>query len=1344
MKNFLPQFIQKQYREGIWRGRFEAYTMFIDLSGFTAMTEALMREGNEGAEKLSRILNSIFNPLVRLVYQRGGFIPYFAGDAFTAIFQKQEDPDYIHDFLHTADEISRLVSSPSFSFESFRIGMKVGLSFGAVEWGIVGKEWQSYYFRGPGIDQCAESQMHASIGEIVLDTALREKLPPKIKATSHGARGYFLLSSQLTYQVPLFPVTESPEEVFSEEILTRFLPKSVLNFNEEGEFRSVVSIFCSFMGVDNHELMDQFSTIFLDLVVNFSGYFKEIDFGDKGGVLVAFFGAPVTFENNISRALEFTSTLREELTKLQVQSPLVYRIGITSGIAYTGRVGGEERMQYAAVGNRVNLAARLMTHADWGEVLVDEEVRKTRLFTFKHKGDISYKGVPGPVPTYILLGRNLEQEPEFVRAMVGRTEELKQLTDFSRAVFEKQRPGIAFIYGEAGIGKSRLLFEVRKKLLETYRLSWLTCLADQILRKPFNAFIYCLKNYFDQAPEFEAASNLKHFEQWFADLAGHLEKKTHPEAAAILRELYRTKPILAALVGLKTEDTIWQRLDARGRYQNTIGAISNLFLAESLIQPTVIELEDAHWIDESSKDFLEKFLPRIASFPILVLVTARYEDDGSKPEILDSKKITAQQIDFFEEDLNILEPEVLRAYTEDYLKGEITEAFFELLQRTTNGNPFYLEQLLEYFTESNLLEKEKGRWHIQDNNIRLSNSIQAILTARLDRLSALVRETVKAAAVIGREFEVPVLTEVMTALKAFSRSKKSPSTVLQKQIKLAEKSQIWRAMNELRYIFKHTLLREAVYDMQLRTRLRELHLLIAEAIEKVYADQLEDHYLDLAFHFEQAEVLDKTMSYLQKAAQHARLYYQNQQALACYDKLLEFLEKDVEDLPLEIQTLLSKGKVLELTGKWDEANVVYHQSLSLSQKLKDKLLLGEANNNLGHLLLLQGEYKDARLYLEVSASYFETLKNTPGIAKVYGDLGNLFFRQGNYESAKSYFTQSINTSRELEYSASSTQIVANLALAHMNQGNYDEGLRWLQTQLELAQENEDKQGMATLYTNMGIVNFEKGDIEAAQRSHEKGLELAEELGNKLLTAIAVGCLGSVKERKGDYPGAMKHFLEDLKLAKELGDPQGIAIAHSLLGELYSIMGEFEKAMPHLEKAYATSKELGYRKGIAKAVNTLGDLHYFMGNYEESLNYYNQAIELTREINNKLVLGSSLSEKAIVLLASGNLEKSRKIHNEALTLAKDLGNPDLLLEIQLLGLRIAKEEGKNEEVLEKIQTMLPTTNGYAEKAALHFLAFEIKPNPENHFKALSFYQDLFTQTPKYLYKQRIAQLKKWRS
>ncbi len=1318
--------------------------MFVDLSGFTSMTETLMRQGNAGAEKLSRILNSIFRPPVSLVYQRGGFIPYFAGDAFTAIFPKQDNPSNTADFLLTADEICCLVSSPDFNMEEFRIGMKVGLSFGKVEWGFVGGNRQSFYFRGPGIDQCAESQMHASIGEIVLDDELKLELPDIVHTTSHGSKGYHLLSCPLPFAKPQALSPHIIETQLPEDILALFMPRQVIEFNERGEFRSVVSVFCSFSGVEDHDTLDRFTSIFLELIHNFSGYFKEVDFGDKGGVLVGFFGAPVSFENNVGRALEFVTTLREELAELQNETRLLYRIALTSGIAYTGLVGGDERCQYAAVGNRVNLAARLMTHADWGEVLVDEEVRKNRLFSFKHKGDISYKGVPGPVPTYIFLGRNLEQEPAFAGAMVGRDKEFGDLLRFSMEVFQQQRAGIAFIYGEAGIGKSRLVFELRKKLTEAYPISWLTSLADQILRKPFNAFIYCLKNYFDQAPEFEPATNLKHFEQWFGDLVEHLQQSKHSEAPAVLRELLRTKPILAALVGLKTEDSIWQSLDAPGRYQNTIAAISTLFIAESLVQPTVIELEDAHWLDESSRDFMEQFLPRVANFPALVLLPARYADDGSKPQILTGERLEGRNIPFLEIDLNILQPETLRTYAESYLKGQISPEFFELLQRTTNGNPFYLEQLLEYFTESNLLDHEDGLWHIRDNSIRLSNSVQAILTARIDRLSSLVRETVKAAAVIGREFEVPVLNEVMRVQEAFSLMNGNTSKVLQEQIKLAEKSQIWRAMNELRYIFKHSLLREAVYDMQMRTRLRELHLLIAEAIEKIYADQLEDHYFDLAFHYEQSDVLDKTMEYLQKAAEHARQYYQNRQALICYDKLLEFLEKEVEDKTLEIQTLLSKGKVLELTGVWDEAGAAYNRALFLAKELGEKNLLGRAHNNLGHLLLLRGEYKEARLYLELSASFFETVNDSFGIAKVYGDLGNLFFRQGNYESAKSYFTQSINLSRELEYSASFTQIVANLALAYMNQGAYDEGLRWLQTQLELARQNQDKQGMATLHINMGILNFEKGDIENSQQCHEKGLVLAQELGNKLLNAIAVGCLGSVKERKGDFQGAMEHFQEDLELAEELGDPQGIAIAHCLLGELFSVMGRFDEAILHLEKACTVSTDLGYKKGLAKAVNTLGDVHFFMGNHGRSLEYYDRAIEVTREINNKLVLGNSLSEKSTVLLTTGNLEESRKIYEEVLALATDLGNPDLLFDVQLLGLRINQKAGNREETLRDIEKALSKNPGNAEKAALHFLAFEIEPNPKDHYQAISLYRDLFDQTPKFIYKQRIAQLEEWRS
>lgn len=1297
-----------------------------------------MERGNEGAERLSNILNAIFEPMVHLVYKRGGNIPYFAGDAFTAVFPDELESIDAIQIVQTAKDQLAFLNKVNQEFEEVNINVKIGLSYGKVLWGIVGDDFKSFYFRGFAIDACAESQKYAKEGQIVFDQSFKEKLPQGLETEAILVeKGFYLPNSN--YQasaIQTFPTSEQSN--MSLEVAKKFLPESVIDFKQRGEFRTVIPVFISFKGITDHGMLNDFVTIVLEQFNNFSGYFKEVDFGDKGGVLLGFFGAPVSFENNVERALEFVAAIEEELAKMQKETGLKIKIGITSGIAYTGLVGGKERCQYAAVGNRVNIAARLMVKADWGEVLVDHEIQKSRNFKFKHKGDLTYKGLNEAIPTYQLISRNVETPTHFQGKMIGREAELKLITEYTNKAFKDKKAAVAYIYGEAGIGKTRLGYELKNNLHKKQSTAWYICQSDQILRKPFNPFIYFLKYYFEQSPENTTKDNLASFEKRHQWLVDDIAALNHPKAKAILREIVRTKSVLAALIGLRTENSIWENLDARGRYENTLSALANVLLAETLIQPTVIELEDGHWYDEESKAFLNGLTAEIKDSPVLLLVTSRYDDDGSKPLVFDEKVLKQKEIDSIEIDLNILKPEALQHFAENKLKGKISSEFQELLQRTTNGNPFYAEQIIEYFIESELLEIVDNEWIIKDKNIKISNSINAILTARIDRLSALVKETVKAAAVIGREFEVPVLTEVMKAQESFIRENGNMNSVLNEQIKTAERGQIWQAMNELRYIFKHSLLREAVYDMQLKAHLRDLHRLIGEAIERVYKDKLEERYVDLVFHYEQAEEEEKLVSYLKKAGEFSRRNYQNQQALNFYNKLLNILEEQGDKIE-QVKTLLAKGNVLELVGRWEECESIYETALDLSRKTDDRKLIGKTNNNLGYLLMLKGNYEEANMYLEAAAAFFEAVNNTKGLAKVYGNLGNLYFRQGNYEDAKSHFISSIEMGQSFEHSSTNAQIVANLGLTYMNLGNYDDGIKWQREQLEVCEKANDKQGMATLNTNLGIVLFEKGDYDAALACYEKGLDLSEELGNKLLTSIAIGCIGSVYERKGDYDTAMEHFEKDLVLTKELGDKQGISIALGLIGDLHSVRGEFDEAIRFMKQNLAISEELGYQKGIAKAVNTLGDVYFYKNEFETSLEYYDRAIQVTRDIGNKLVLGFSLVEKGNVLLSMGDIGKAKLVMVEALSLANELGNPDLLFEAKVLSAKVAFGENHKSEAEKELKALLDNDLDDKEAADIYFELSMISGNDTAKKKALKLYKKLYDETPHHLFKLRINEL-----
>ncbi|MBL7814093.1 MAG: tetratricopeptide repeat protein [Saprospiraceae bacterium] len=1236
MKNLIPQYILRQFAIEKSSGSFYATTMFVDISGFTALTESLMRQGTEGAEVLSEILDLIFAPMVTKVYAKGGEIPHFAGDAFTAIFvgnQAEKVAALAHDIRDSFDQ------NPVFEtkFGHFRMNIRIGLSYGEVSWGIIGDRLKTFYFRGNAIDQAAFAQQKAVSQEIVMDSAFQHILMNQDPTLIEKEERYTTVSKQ------------EKERAFAS-----FLPQSVVNFNGKGEFRDVVSVFISFANVISKADLEDYATIVLEQFESFGGYFKELDFGDKGGLMVGFWGAPTAYENNLTRALECILAIKDELSHLQVHRSFKFRAGVTSGVAYAGMIGGMERCQYAVVGSRVNLAARLALQANWNETLVDKHVLHAKTFDFQEKGNLRYKGFSEKVPTFKLLKKKMEERPFFIGDMIGRDTELHHLVELTASTLTNKSAGIAYIWGEPGIGKSRLTFELRHQIEKFLKVTWAVCQSDQILRKPFNSFIYFLKNYFKQSVEQTPTQNKTAFEWMFENLVRSLPESAYTEGA----ELIRTRFVLAALVGLNYPDSLWEQLDARGRYDNTLAAIENLLKALAQVQPLVIEVEDAHWLDADSHVILQNFARHMTALPILIVATMRYDDEGNKNGLFGADILRGGKTKFTDIDLNVLSPQGLKELAESKLKGEVHPDFSEMLWRTTNGNPFYIEQILAYFAENNLLQKIDNQYTVKDTNIRISTSISAILTARIDRLSSILKETVKAAAVIGREFELPVLSEVILQHDEYVRRNGNGQIVLREQIQSAEKGQIWRAMNELRYIFRHSLLREAVYDMQLKTRLRELHFMIAKAIEKVYSNNIEQRYVDLAFHYEQAEVKSKTLEYLRKAADFARRNYQNQQALDFYDRLLKNIENETE----LVKTLIKKGEVLQLVGRWYDSEIAFHEALFKAAATGNINLKGRTNSALGTLLMLKGNYEEARPYLEKAASYFEQVIDSQGIARAYGSLGNLYFRQGEYDLAKDYFSKSIHISREHGL-RSPAQIVSNLGLTYMNQGDYTEGVKTQREELEIAEKNNDLAGAATLWVNLGIVYFEKGDENAALRCFEKGLELCQLLGNKQFTSIALGCIGNVWRVKGNFEKAAGYLTEDLKMCNELGDRQGIAIAHELIGKLYSTKGEFNEAKKHFEESLTLCRQINYQKGIAKALHSLTETFSYHNDFLKALEYCDEAIGIARKINNQLILGQCLVEKAHILLKAGDYYGAKLLQTETVEVAEKLGNEKLSQQVQ---------------------------------------------------------------------------------
>ncbi|OAV43386.1 tetratricopeptide repeat protein [Lewinella sp. 4G2] len=1350
MQPLIPPFIQQRLLDGHLSGEIEAFTLNVDLSGFTPLTEELMKEGVSGAENLSKILNEVFEPLVSLVYAHGGIIPYFAGDAFTAVFPLQLSRIHAQQILQLTDEVRSIFSSRKNIFGGkYRIGIKAGVAAEKVSFGIVGDDLKAFYFRGPAIKAATTAQSKAEEGGVVLSDKMNALLEGQEVITQEISTGFFRVVGEFSFELDttlfMHPLT-LPE--VSTDVAGSFLPAEVVRYDQAGEFRTVVSVFLSFEAIHTHQQLDRFAAAVLKQVSDFGGYFKEVDFGDKGSVMVIFFGAPVSYENITVRALEFALTVRTELEELRdtLETNFRFRIGMTVGTAFTGIVGGKERAQYACVGNRVNLAARIMSAADWQDILVDDELGNTPHFRYKLKGNTSYKGIAEPVPTFSLQGRKQALgKPNYGNRLVGREAEIQQLLAFAQPIFAGKMAGVAYVLGEAGIGKSRLTFEVRRQLNDREPVNWLLASSDQILRKPFNSFIYLLHRMFRQSQELGAAQNQRRFQFRLNQIRQGLRNANSDLAPGILEELDRTQSVLAAQIGIPLPHSLWTQLNAQGRYQNTIAALVNLLRAEAILAPTVLELEDIHWMDEDSHTVIQRLIRQSTNLPILIVATSRADDNGNYSHLKEGETERAASVGSLRVELTALSEEAVRNMAEATLGAPIADETLATLLRTTNSNPFYLEQVLEYFRENELLSTDdQGVLNLTDESIKLSSSISSILTARIDRLSDMVRETVKAAAVIGREFDLPVLTEVLREETGLD-SDEELAELLREQISIAERGQIWSAMSELRYIFRHSLLREAVYSMQLTTRLQQLHHQIANVIERLYQDSLEERFVDLAFHYEHAGNKEKTIEYLGKAANYARSNYQNQQALDLYARLIEKFTNS-PNYELTVNTHLNQGKVLEIVGRWDEAERTYTEAQRIAKSSRDIVLLGRANNHLGRLFTFKGEYEKAMDYLKIAASLFESVDDILGIAKAYTSMGNLYFRTANYQEALKHYNQSLDQGFSQAGISSSAETISHLGLTHMNLGNFGEGIGIIENQIPLHQANQDNMGLANLYTNLGIIYFESGNYDKAKENHYAGLELARELGIKRLQAIGFGSLGSVYEKEGNYEEAVDLFTKDLLICNELGDLQGIAVTEGLIGDINSVMGNFTVAIQHLDHSLAICRELGYRKGIAKAVNTLGDIYFLQKQYDISVMYYDQAIEVARNTNNKLVLVSSLEEKGRVLLASNQLGELEELVTETRAIAKELGNPDLLHVTRLLEARslTAIDPQKFGESCEMIRELLARPELEEDiRAECYLILYRLSGglDKESGNNALNLYEMLYATTPKFIFRKNKEDLRR---
>jgi class 3 adenylate cyclase/tetratricopeptide (TPR) repeat protein len=703
----------------------------------------------------------------------------------------------------------------------------------------------------------------------------------------------------------------------------------------EGERKQVTVLFCDITGSTEltrrigadamHELLNRFFELALAEVHALEGTINQF----LGDGFMALFGAPVAHEDHLRRALLAAQRIRERLREAGNAGPdavlasVRIRMGVNTGPVVVGQIGDNLRMDYTAIGDTTNLAARLLSVATPGMICVSPSVHAgaQALFEFASLGEHRIKGIDRPVAVHELLHAR-SRAPATMPSqglgigspLVGRDREMAAITSAIDALCRGE--GSAFLMiGEPGAGKSRLLAEIRRRP-EVAALQWLEGRSLSFgKRLSLWPFIEVLKTCFDIGDDATEA-------QMLSKLEGGLQALVGERASQML-------PYLATVLALKVPAELDERvkyLDGPALKRQVYLCMRQLFEQLAQRKALVLVLEDWHWADASSLELAEHLLPLTLNSRLLVLFSTRTEPvralEGVRRFGADTPGARLR-----ETLLAPLSREQSTALIDNLVGGmALPAALSAQILRRTEGNPFFIEEVIRSLASAGFLQRgtRTNEWRARDDAtaLQLPDTLQGLILARIDRLDEDTKNSLKLASVIGRAFFDSVLGAIDKQDAAL------PSRLL--SLEQAELIRDKQRLPEPEHIFKHALVQEAAYGSMLGETLRTVHRRVAQAVETLFADRLDEFASILAHHYTSAEDWDKAQEYLFKAGDQAGRIAADAEALEHFRQAeAAYLKAFGSKLsPLKRAALARKvGTALYGTGQYELAHAQMRQAL---------------------------------------------------------------------------------------------------------------------------------------------------------------------------------------------------------------------------------------------------------------------------------------------------------------------------------------------------------------------------------------------------------------------------------
>jgi predicted ATPase len=559
------------------------------------------------------------------------------------------------------------------------------------------------------------------------------------------------------------------------------------------------------------------------------------------------------------------------------------------------------------------------------------------------------------------------------------------------------------------------------------------------------------------------------------------------------------------------------------------------------------------------------------------------------------------------------------------LHDGISTSLLDLLEKRTEGNPFFVEQIVRYLSEKNLLSKDEDGFFDTDLHAEksLPLDIGAILIARLDSLAQDVRDVVQTASILGREFEVQLLTRMLRE-----------DSDLPQKVTHAERADIWISLDQIRYIFRHALLRDAAYSMQLLTRQRELHALAVSAMEMLYGHELEPRYGELAYHAERAGLVEKALLYLPKAAKLAASAYQNRQAAGYYSRALALAAS--ESLHEQFDYLLSRAKLYGLMGERKLQTQDLDKLEALSKQLDKDALLAQIFLMQADCAYTISDYQNAFVKAEQALDKAQSSDTEEVVLDAYRILSLALIRQGKLDEAMQLAQDGLQLVRYLGKRIEEGKILNSIGMIALEQENPASANAYLEDALEIARETSNRgletKALNNLGTSAGLI---LDDYFAARKYYEQANLIARERGDRTLQSATLGNMGWAAGMQGDFDFAHSCHEQALLLAREVGERYQEANTLCNLSSVSIVRTEAEAALRYAHQANELACKIGERSCEAWSLLYMGYAFLLARDYEKSRSAFHQAIHVS-EIAQPNLIPEAIAGLIQVALEIGDL------------------------------------------------------------------------------------------------------------